>query len=78
MLCAIDIGLSGLLSIDGLSRASVEPLCRLVCLLSYFEYSIIFKSIRSPKTALVMGSLLHTSAYFQGSGPFPIRIICNP
>ena len=78
MLCMIDIGLSELLSIDGLSRASVEPSCRLVCLLSYFEYSIIFKSIRNSKKALGMGSLLHTSAYFQAFDPFPIRIIYNP
>ena len=77
MLCAIDIGLSGLLSSDGLSRASVQPLGRLLCLLSYFEYSIIFESIRSPKKGLVIGSLLHTSAYFQGSDPFPIHTICN-
>ncbi len=71
MLCAIDIGLSVLLSVDGLSRASVEPGCRLVCLLSYFEYSIILKSIRSPRKALVMGSLLHTSAIFSGLRSFP-------
>ena len=65
-------------SISGLSGKSIQLSCRPFSILSYFEYSIRFKSIRSPKKTLAIGTLLQTTAYFQSSDPFPIPTIYQP
>jgi hypothetical protein len=67
------------LSISHLSRVSIQLPCRPFSLLSYFEYSMKFKSIRSPKKTLAIESLLQTSAYFSAQilSQFLLYAICE-